>query len=136
MMKIIFALHIFATFFMTGVIWFVQIVHYPLFSKVGQPEFFSYHAQHIRRVSYIVLPAMIVELMTGIYLMWIAKTVDWYVSIGLLGLIWISTFFIQVPCHQKLEKGFEKSVWQRLVYSNLIRTILWTIRAAVFILIL
>ena len=30
-------LHAGATLYMAGVIWFVQIVHYPLFSRVGQP---------------------------------------------------------------------------------------------------
>ena len=28
-------LHAGATFFMCGLIWFVQIVHYPLFAQVG-----------------------------------------------------------------------------------------------------
>jgi hypothetical protein len=31
-------LHLAATLYMVGVIWFVQVVHYPLFSKVGGPE--------------------------------------------------------------------------------------------------
>ena len=29
-------LHAAATLFMTGLIWFVQVVHYPLFARVGE----------------------------------------------------------------------------------------------------
>ena len=31
--------HLAATLFMVGVIWFVQVVHYPLFAKVGATAF-------------------------------------------------------------------------------------------------
>jgi hypothetical protein len=34
------------TIFMTGLVWFVQIVHYPLFKDVGQDKFKHYEAQH------------------------------------------------------------------------------------------
>ena len=35
LVKVIFLAHIAATLFMCGAIWFVQIVHYPLFEQVG-----------------------------------------------------------------------------------------------------
>lgn len=39
---------------MTGVIWFVQIAHYPLFSRVGQPGFSEYEREHARRTSRVI----------------------------------------------------------------------------------
>ena len=39
----------------------VQVVHYPLFSKVGEAGFTAYEAAHTRLISYIVGPPMLVE---------------------------------------------------------------------------
>ena len=33
-----------ATWFMAGLHWFVQVVHYPLFADVGTERFIAYHA--------------------------------------------------------------------------------------------
>ncbi len=49
----------------------------------------------------------------------------------LLVTIWLSTFFVQVPCHRALERGFDARVHRRLVSSNWIRTAGWSLRAAV-----
>ena len=35
-----------ASLFMTGVIWFVQIVHYPLFANVSRSAFAEYERRH------------------------------------------------------------------------------------------
>ena len=39
--------HVVATLVMTGLIWFVQIVHYPLMAKVGRADFAEYERLHI-----------------------------------------------------------------------------------------
>ncbi len=44
--------------------------------------------------------------------------------------IWASTFFVQVPLHEKLGGGFDADVQKRLVSTNWIRTIFWTLRGA------
>ena len=38
-MELILLTQVFATLFMVGLIWFVQIVHYPLYAKVGREQF-------------------------------------------------------------------------------------------------
>ena len=51
----IFWINIASTWFMIGLIWFVQIVHYPLFVYVGSKEFRTFHENHkilITPVSY------------------------------------------------------------------------------------
>ena len=45
-------------------------------------------------------------------------------------IIWASTFFVQVPLHEKLAAAFDAKVQQRLVLTNWIRTIAWTLRGA------
>ncbi len=44
--RLFFLAHITATLYMTGLIWFVQIVHYPLFARVGNAEFSAYEQRH------------------------------------------------------------------------------------------
>ena len=47
---------------MAGIIWYVQLVHYPLFAEVGADAWFVYHADHERRTGWVVAPLMVVEL--------------------------------------------------------------------------
>jgi hypothetical protein len=53
---------------MLGLIWFVQIVHYPLFSSVGEREFAGYEIQHSRLTAFVVGPPMLIEALSAIAL--------------------------------------------------------------------
>ena len=127
--------HAFATIAMTGLIWMVQIVHYPLFAQVGDDEFVAYEAQHCRRISYVVMPLMLTELATAGWLAWLPPSEDvaWasYAGFALLALIWLSTAVLQVPCHRRLEAGRNVATIRRLVTSNWVRTIAWSARAVI-----
>ncbi len=57
-----------ATLFMVGIIWFVQIVHYPLFSRVGGAGFAAYSEAHSRLTGLVVGPPMLVEAATTVAL--------------------------------------------------------------------
>lgn len=121
-----------ATLFMVGLIWMVQVVHYPLFNDVGQENYLSYQQRHQSNITYIVGPVMLIELVTAVALAFypvdgVGKLLV-YLGIGLVALIWFSTAFIQVPCHEKLVKGFDPSAYRWLVDSNWIRTVAWTLR--------
>ncbi len=50
-----------STLFMVGVIRFVQVVHYPLFSRVGGEGFALYSEAHSRLTTHVVGPPMLVE---------------------------------------------------------------------------
>ncbi|HCA60093.1 MAG TPA: hypothetical protein DEP46_19185, partial [Blastocatellia bacterium] len=124
--------HLAATLFMTGSIWFVQIVHYPLMDAVGPENYTEYHRRHQNLTSYVVGPVMLFELTTAIallYLGWQSSVSNWALSnLVLLGVIWASTFLVQVPCHERLAKGFSREAHRRLVNTNWIRTVAWTSR--------
>lgn len=119
---------------MTGLIWFVQVVHYPLFEAVGRDTFVEYERRHTVLTTYVVMPLMFVELGTSL---WLAchppagRSVDYQISAVLVVLVWLSTFFLQVPKHRVLETQFDKQTWRSLVRSNWIRTILWTAHLAI-----
>lgn len=121
-----------STWYMVGLIWMVQVVHYPLFSKVGETGFASYEQSHSLRITPVVGVPMLLELITAMVLCFAAPQAvpRWMMWAGLilLGLIWISTAMLQVPCHQKLSQGFDLEAYRYLVVSNWIRTVLWTAR--------
>jgi hypothetical protein len=128
--------HAASTLCMTGLIWFVQIVHYPLFQLVGERTFRSYAAQHVRRTTWVVAPLMLVEAGTASALVWtLATTLSW-IGLLLLAVIWASTALLQVPGHGRLARGFEPPTAERLVRTNWIRTAAWTGRGAIALLLL
>ena len=64
----LFLVHLVATAYMVGVIWFVQIVHYPLMLEVGDAAFCRYSRLHQSRTSYVVGPPMLIEALSGLAL--------------------------------------------------------------------
>jgi len=126
--------HAAATLGMLGVIWFVQVVHYPLMASVGTEEFAAYEQAHARQTTFVVAPLMLVELATGIALAFGVAgggAARWWIGLALIALIWISTFALQVPQHARLASGFDAEAHARLVATNWIRTVLWTARAGI-----
>ncbi|MDF1869607.1 MAG: hypothetical protein P1U30_04385 [Phycisphaerales bacterium] len=124
--------HAMSTLMMTGLIWFVQIVHYPLMSKVGGDQFSNYELAHTKQTTWGVGPLMLTELATAIYLLGQSDRDGMLIPIlGLvcLGVIWGSTLLLQIPAHRVLEQGFDPDTHRRLVRTNWIRTIMWTSRS-------
>jgi thioredoxin-dependent peroxiredoxin len=117
---------------MVGVIWFVQLVHYPLLSYVGLSEFAAYEKQHRAFIVWLVAPLMLIEGATAALLVLFAPPIipAWqlWVGIALLCVIWSSTAFVQVPCHNILSRGFDTGIHKRLVRTNWWRTIAWSLR--------
>ena len=129
---VIFSLNLFSTLFMVGLIWFVQIVHYPLFSRVGSDVFREYQEQHQKRTTYVVAIPMIIEAITSVLLVWHPPLPNYtpllLMGVALVFLIWASTAFMQVPQHTELNRGFQDGPYRVLVWSNWIRTIAWSLR--------
>jgi hypothetical protein len=118
---------------MVGVIWFVQVVHYPLFAKAASTDFRAYELRHTALTTWVVAPPMLCEGITALLMFWFKPTgvASWQLAIGLalLTVIWLSTAFVQVPCHNALSLGFDAVVHRRLVGTNRIRTTAWSLRA-------
>lgn len=137
MSKILFIANFISVIYLTGVIWLVQMVHYPSFSQVNAENFLKYHSSHTFWITPIVAPAMIIELLTSVFLI-IYPPENIYSRLFWLGLIltltvWISTFFLQVPMHEKLAQGFDANAHKFLVNSNWIRTIAWSLHSILVI---
>ena len=130
--RLIFLAHLSATLFMLGLIWFVQVVHYPLFAKTGPSEFPAYEKAHTQLTTWVVGPPMLVELGTAILLLMSipdrVSRIQCEAGVALLAIIWMSTMFLQVPCHTLLSNRFNTVIQRRLVSTNWIRTVAWSLR--------
>ena len=49
-------IHLALTAAMTGLIWFVQIVHYPLYREVPEDAFAAYQQRHLRGAGPLIAP--------------------------------------------------------------------------------
>ena len=105
---------------------------YNLFDRVGLEQFQQYEADHNRLITPIVGVPMLFELATAVLLLVAAPDSfpRWAAIVGLvlIGLIWLSTVMLQIPCHTQLLNGFDEATYRRLVNGNWIRTGLWTVR--------
>ena len=123
-----------SAWFLTGLIWVIQVVHYPLFSAVGRSEFPAYEASHTRLITIVVGPIMLVELATSVLLLAVrpASVPMWAAAAGLalVVIVWLSTIALQVPAHGRLAQGFVDDAHALLVHTNWIRTVAWTLHGA------
>ncbi len=147
-------LHTASTLYMLGLIYFVQLVHYPLFALVGPKHYLDYHQKHVFWTTWAVGPAMILEALTAGALLLLSLNQEamsqatmsqatmsqaamslnqsaLWMGLFLLLVIWLSTALLQVPCHNRLVNGFDPKIHHRLVKTNWIRTVAWSLRAII-----
>lgn len=126
-----------ATLYLAGLIWCIQVVHYPLMSEVAAEKFRSFHRRHSTRIGTIVVLPMVVELVSAVVLALPGAVAAprWMAPLGLalVLVIWASTFGLQVPLHGRLAGGFDAAAHRALVRSNWIRTAAWTVRVPLVI---
>lgn len=132
MVQGVYLLHILSAAFLCGLIWFVQIVHYPLFSRTGVVEFADYHRRHMSLTGAVVGLPMLVEVVSGVLIIYLSpeilKVWPFTLSVVFLACIWISTALVQVPVHRSLRHDFSRSKVKALVAGNWIRTLAWSAR--------
>jgi hypothetical protein len=128
-MSLLLTVHHAATWALVGLIWTIQLVHYPLFAQVGADAFQTYHQRHTRQITWVVAPLMLAELATAAGLILAGARDPWLLASLLpLAFNWLSTWRVQIPLHQQLSTGFDAPAHHRLVATNLWRTSAWTLR--------
>lgn len=133
--QIVLLIHLFSTIFMTGLCWFVQIVHYPLFRAMKLEDLPQYEQKN-KVTGYITVTVMTVELITGLVLVYQQFELIYILNIVFLALIWLSTMVYQVPMHLKLMIIGSNETISKLIRTNWIRTLSWTIRSGILMVIL
>lgn len=131
-MKWFLLINLASTLILCGIIWTIQIVHYPLFSLVGSEAFPGYESAHISRITLLVMPVMLIEGATALLLALSPPDgiPSWLLWLGivLIGIVWLLTLFVNTPQHNVLSRGYSESVHNALLLSNWLRTAMWSIR--------
>lgn len=139
--ELLILLHFAASAYLAGLIWVIQIVHYPMLTDLDPQRAAAACARHANAITPIVAPAMLIELATAVLLLppvglvqSAASLVPWlWISFALVVVVWISTFAVQVPLHTRLQKQVSGTIdialVRRLVRTNWVRTVCWSARA-------
>ncbi len=135
MIEFVLLVNFVATAVMTGVIWFVQWVHYPLLASVPVDGAVEVAHQHQRRTGQVLALPMAVEGLTTLWLLAsrpeaVSLTLPWLGAV-LLAVALGSTVFVSVPLHAKMATNPTADVGKRLITTNWLRTIAWSARAVV-----
>ena len=135
MEDVVLLLNVVASWTMVGVIWFVQVVHYPLLSVIPVESAASVAVEHQRRTGWVVMIPMAVEGVTTLLLLgMVPDGVAWFVPwlAGLpLAVALGGTVLLSVPRHERMVNNPDASVGRELVTTNWVRTIAWSFRRLV-----
>lgn len=121
------------TALMVGIVWYTQVIQYPLFHIVPPDRFVDFHSEYTQKAGWLIGPLMVLELGFGILKMKLLppklrrKWTNW-IPLFLLSVIWLSTFLVQVPLHGVLVEKKTDEVIHLLIWSNWVRTILWSLK--------
>lgn len=124
--------------YITGVHWTFQLVHYPLYTRVGAREFQDYQVSHQRRILWSVrVPRLVAMALTGLLLLWHpwgSETWElWTVFLSFVAATLISFQFIH-PLQKLLsQQGYSTKLIQALTRLHWVRTILTTLSSGILL---
>lgn len=126
-------IHVAATWALVGLIWTVQLVQYPGFAFVSDEQLPALHENHCSRITWVVAPLMLCELITGLALFsyrptGLSQPLLW-MGFALIAINWASTALVAMPLHAKVRQ-LAPHAQGALVASNWVRTITWSLRGA------
>ena len=125
--------HLALCLFMTGLIWTIQLIHYPAFRYIDMSKFTDFTQFHGRNITPITALPMVLELLTGALLLYYFKDFFYSLNFFLILLVWASTFFLSVPIHVQLSSLRDEVLIEKLILTNWPRTILWTLRSGLLL---
>ena len=126
-------IHFLSTSLMVGIIWVIQLLHYPTFHFIKQSDYVEFQHFHMQRISFIVVPVMIIELLSGFMLVYHFRSDLFILCLIILLVIWLITFVFFTKLHQSLLGGYDKIIVDKLVQINWSRTVLWSLRLIILI---
>jgi len=113
---------------MLVLIWLVQLVIYPSLNHYTIKNLRNWHRSYTKRITYVVLPLMIGQLLFAIIKMTIVFDILIAMKLLLIIAVWILTFGIFVPLHSAVETMEEtNSITEKLIRLNWSRTIVWSL---------
>ena len=131
--EILSKVHFLSTSLMVGIIWVIQLLHYPAFHFIKQSDYVEFQHFHMKRISFIVVPVMIIEILSGFMLIYYFRSNLLILCLIILLVIWLITFVFFTKLHQSLLGGYDKIIVKKLVQINWSRTVLWSLRLIILI---
>ena len=122
-----------STSIMVGVIWVIQLLHYPSFHFINDQKYIEFQHFHMQRISIIVIPAMLTELASALLLAYFFESSLTIILLALVIANWAITLIFFTNMHQKLTDGYDHSIVNRLVQINWSRTALWSLRLIILL---
>ena len=132
--------HVAAIAVLTGTIWTVQLVHYPMLAAVDRERFAAAHAAHASAITRVVALPWALEGATTLWLL--VATPEgvprWLAVVGafLAAVPVVVTLVASVPAHARLANGFDADAHARLVATNRWRTLAWSSHGVVAVVML
>jgi hypothetical protein len=126
---------LFFSLYGVGMIWFLQLNHYPLYASVGPDAFREYVVAHNRRLLLpVILPSLLAFLSSvALALCHATEIPDWsvWLVIAMNAVIAVSTVLVQGPAHAVLARGgYSASIVRKVLATNWLRTAAWTANGA------
>lgn len=107
-------------------IWLVQLIIYPSLSYLNEAAFIRWHARYFLRICCIASPLILTQ--AAIELVKLPAGTGEPVRLLLLTVIWAVTALFSLPCHFQLHRqGKRTAVISRLIQTNWLRTVCWTL---------
>ena len=122
-----------STSVMVGVIWVIQLLHYPAFHFISDQKYIEFQHFHMKRISIIVIPAMLIELASALLLAYFFRSSQTIILLVLLLGVWATTFIFFTNMHHKLTIGYDRRIVDRLIKINWSRTALWSLRLIILL---
>ena len=119
--------------YLVSLVLMTQFITYPTFLNIDKDKFSDYHRKYVNNISFIVAPVMLIELSTLSLIAYFSSEFLIIKSLFLLLVIWLTTFFIMIPSHNRISKSFNIKEIKSLINYNWIRTILWSFKLLVII---
>lgn len=127
--------HVLSVAWMTGLIWVIQRVHYPLMTEVDAARFAEFHASHSRLITPVVGVPMLLQAGSAALLWMLAPPTlsPWvrFACVAGTAVVFLATAFLSVPAHGVLSGGFDADAHARLVATNWVRTVAWSLHLLV-----
>ena len=122
-----------STSVMVGVIWVIQLLHYPSFHFINDQKYIEFQHFHMQRISFIVVPVMLIELASALLLAYFFVSSLTIILLFLVLGIWGITFIFFTNMHHNLTGGYDRRIVDRLVKINWSRTTLWSLRLIILL---
>jgi hypothetical protein len=122
---------------MVGFIWTIQLLVYPLMARVPADGFPTFEQFHQRRVVVVLALFSFAEVVSAAALVFSGVDRSLWLAGGLLLVaLWVSTGAFYAPLHGRLAGGFDPGLHSLLVNTNWARTIGWTVRGVLALVVL